>query len=93
MVARSKLLPIRHDSSGLVFYFAWDRNQPDKLHVDVRGTSPETAIETFIASTVDVWNEERKRWERQGERHGVYWRLLNDQPGHILIISCFALEG
>jgi hypothetical protein len=90
-VARTKLHPVQH-SSGLTFYFAREKSDESKLHVEIRGSSIEQAIESYLTATVTIHNEEHHRWQSYGETHGVYWTLYGERSGHIIILSCFELD-
>ena len=78
----------RLEANGEVFYFLYDRDQPDELHIAVRHrTEPLEAIETFFDGETS-WNEQRKRFETMTATHGIYWVRVPEDQG-VLIISCF----
>jgi len=79
-------------ATGTPFYFGYDRTDPPRLHVEVRGQSIQAAIETYFDATITIWNGVNRRWESQAGAIGIYWTYLNNKPGHILIISCFDVE-
>jgi len=84
----------KHDeyvANGQRFFFLYDNQQPNVLHVIHRGTSPEAAIRAYFEAE-PTWNEARKRYESIGTTHGIYWAHLPDQDV-VLVISCFALGG
>lgn len=80
------------EETGLIYYFKYDETETDRLHVEVRGASVESAIATHRSGNSVVWNPERRRWETIGDEFGVYWALYHEQAGHIFVISCFRLE-
>lgn len=56
-MARSKLLPVQHPS-GLTFYFAREKLDESKLHIELQGSSIEQAIETYVTATLTIRNDE-----------------------------------
>lgn len=79
------------EAGGYRFYFAYDRRQPDELHIELRtGISPESVIETFFDGA-HWWNERRERFECYSEAHGLYWAWLygDEASTNVLVISCF----
>ena len=91
-MARTKLRLVVDQATGTPFYFGYDLSDPGRLHVEVRGQSVGAAIDTYFNAATTLWNGDNRRWESQAGATGIYWVYLNDQPGHILIISCFAVE-
>jgi hypothetical protein len=91
-VARTKLRMVVDEATGTPFYFGYDRADPQRLHVEVRGQSIQAAIDAYFDATTTIWNSDHRRWESQAAGVGIYWTYLNNQPGHILIISCFDVE-
>jgi hypothetical protein len=81
---------IRHDDSGIVFVFAYDRTHPELLHIWARHlVSPSTAIDTFFEGGRDTtWNERRQRYETYSIDHGLYWFWLDPERA-VMVISCF----
>ena len=78
----------RFEARGEVFYFLFDSNQPDQLHITVRhGATPVEAIQTLFEG-ITVWNEQRKRFETVAALRGIYWVRVPEDQG-VLIISCF----
>lgn len=80
------------ESSGLIFVFAYDRTDPDLLHIFARHTtSIDEAIGTFFADDADTaWNEQRARFESYSESHGLFWFWL-EEDRTVMVISCFRL--
>ncbi len=76
---------------GIVFYFKYDDQHPEFLHIYVRHlTDVDDALDTFFDSNRhDEWNEERRRWESQSATHMLYWSWL-EEGKKVLIITCFA---
>ena len=89
-VPRSKLHPVQHPN-GITFYFAWDRQDASRLHIEIRGSSIEEAISTYLAATLTIRDAEHRRWQSYSATHGVYWTLYGERPGHIIILSRFKL--
>ena len=89
---RTRLERFLHEESGLSFYFGYQRDQPDRLHVDVRGVSVEVAVTTYLEGTLQGWDDEYRRFETRTSTHGIYWTKYHQQEGHILVISCFEIK-
>jgi len=85
---------IRED--GYVFWFAYDRKQPNMLHIyAAHGATVDDALGVwFDPDASQTWNEQQKRFETRGESHVVYWTWLygNDGGQHVLIMTCFPTE-
>jgi hypothetical protein len=77
-----------YEANGQRFFFLYDRDQPDILHVVLRGATPEDAMRAYFQAE-PTWNEVRRRFETVGNTHGVYWVQPAQYPGVVLIISCF----
>ena len=78
----------RLEANGEAFYFLFDKNQTNELHISVRhGTVPREAIDTFFEGET-AWNEQRKRFETMTATRGIYWARVPEDQG-VLIISCF----
>ncbi|MHB8621465.1 MAG: hypothetical protein ACYDAG_18210 [Chloroflexota bacterium] len=82
----------RREAGGYVFYFVYDRSQPDALHIWARGESTtEEAIDIFFSAQAN-WNERRKRFETMAGDRGIYWVELPDEEKAVLIISAFETQ-
>lgn len=77
---------------GIVFYFKYDDQHPELLHIYVRHlTDIDDALDVFFdPDRNDEWNEERQRWESQSSCHMLYWTWL-EEGKKVLVITCFKL--
>lgn len=77
---------------GILFYFKYDDQHPEFLHIYVRHlTTIDDALDTFFnPSRHDDWNEERQRWESHSASHALYWPWLEERK-KMLVITCFTL--
>ena len=83
------------ESDGYTFYFLYDRNRADELHISRRiGIDVEIAIDTFFDGTHNE-DSRHRRFECYTETHGVYWTWLHGDATstNVLMISCFRQEG
>lgn len=88
-MSRNKYLVRR--IQGHAFFFKFDDEAPDLLHVYVRHlTEPNHAITTFFKGN-SVWNKKYERFETATEEFMVYWLWLDEKAKKVLIISCFTL--
>jgi hypothetical protein len=83
---------IKKKARGHIFYFKYDHDAPDLLHIYARHlTEPVDAIKTFFTSTPE-WNEKRERFENYSETHGLFWFWLNEIEKKVMIVTCFRRE-
>ncbi len=89
-------MPYKHVSAqGYRFLFATDPADPEMLHIYARHlTTVEDALRTwFDEASVDVWNEERNRWETHNAGHMLYWNWLEGEENEtVVVISCYEIE-
>ncbi|CAN5279853.1 hypothetical protein BH11CYA1_BH11CYA1_27920 [soil metagenome] len=76
---------------GYKFFFKFEENPPDMLHIYARGCFyPKDAIEAWFEGTEERENLEHNRMETYTDSLGIYWLWLDqDKKTKILIISCF----
>ncbi|MHB1417552.1 MAG: hypothetical protein ACYC1C_20075 [Chloroflexota bacterium] len=77
---------------GIVFYFKYDDQHPEMLHIFVRHlTDVDDALDVFFdPNRRDSWNKQRQRWETESATHALYWTWLEENE-KVLVISCFTL--
>lgn len=81
-------------AQGLRFAFAHDDDDPSILHIYARHlTTIDDALRVwFDKGAPERWNDQRQRFEVEGDRHVLYWSWL-EYGRRVLIISCFEREG
>lgn len=93
MPPKTKLLWVRED--GFTFALAYDKEEPDLLHIFVRHlTTVDNALDCFF----DSWqassrNQAYNRFECSNATHGLFWNWMDEDAKKVLIITCFRLEG
>ncbi len=77
---------------GIVFYFKYDDEYPDLLHIFVRHlTTVDDALDAYFdPNRESAWNEARERWETRSATHMLYWFWL-EEGRKVLVITCFRL--
>jgi len=81
------------DDSGVTFFFKYDPDDPEQLHIYVRHlTTIDDALETFFEGKTSH-NKQRQRYETYTSTHGLYWFWLNQATKKVMIITCFTLEA
>jgi hypothetical protein len=87
------LVPYRRvRERGIVFYFKYDDQHPEFLHIYVRHlTGIDDALDVFFdPNRQDAWNEGHQRWESGSTSHMLYWIWLEERK-KVLVITCFEL--
>src|SRR5271155_5657469 len=85
------------EAEGHVFRFLYDKEQPDRLHVEVsHGLQVEGAIDVFFdgAHTTrersDLRGQDGSRtFETLHKNRGIWWKWIDEQKKHVLIWSFF----
>lgn len=85
--------------SDYTFYFAWDREDPEQLHITVRHlTTPDDVLNVFFAEDDSLnaqthWNVLRQRFETRNQTHLLYWGWIEKTSKKVLIMTCVNLTG
>ncbi len=77
---------------GITFYFKYDDQHPELLHIYVRHlTNIDDALDVFFdPQRHDDWDEEHQRWESRTTSHALY-RFWLEEGKKIVVITCFPL--
>ncbi len=91
-----KFLAVAERTTGIVFRFFYDREDPEQLHIERRwGVSPEQAIRVFFDPTAEVaWIPEKRCYETRAVQHTLVW-LWQDERAQteVVVITCVRLEA
>lgn len=81
------------EEDGVIFFFAYDRDDPTQLHIYVRHlTDIDDALNVYFEAEEHRYNPQNKRFESFNESHGLYWFWLNEEERKIMVITCFELK-
>jgi len=80
------------ESEGITFFFAYDKDAPDILHIYVRHlTEIDDALDVFFDGQ-STWNSKHERFETYNTTHGLFWFWLNQKERKVMVITCFKQE-
>ena len=81
---------IRHEASGLLFRFFYDRVDSSRLHIVARwGVQPEQAIATYFDAGVRiVWIDRKRCYESAGSSHTLVWLWGDAAHSVVVVITC-----
>lgn len=91
-VPKREYLRVWDPELGVLFVFAFDRAQPDRLHIEMRpGQTYAEAIRVWIEGRDRAeWQPEFRRYYSENDRFGILWFWLEE--GAVMIFSMFPRE-
>ena len=81
---------IEDGETRIVFRFLYDRDDPNRLHLEARwGVSPEQAIEAFaVGLERTIWIEQKRCFETTGPSHVLVWLWMDEAHKRVPVITC-----